>query len=464
VDRVKIVATVGPASLRPGILRKMIRAGVDAVRINASHTSPESLAGLVETIRRASREAGGDVPVILDLQGPKHRIGEMPRPLELREGDEVFLTPSGGEGRISVPAKLIDRYFRKGGEVFLHDGFIRLRVLSVRRREARARVELGGRLKSRAGLNFPGAPMTGRVPTARDIGFIEAGLAAGADVFALSFVLSPNDLKRCRRYSGDVPIIAKIERPEAVEAIDEIARASAGILVARGDLAVEMAPEELPAIQKKLVSAANRARKPVIVATEMLASMVHNPRPTRAELNDVGNAVLDGADAVMLSDETAIGDHPVLTVEYMSRILSSVERSLLRYDLSVRPERGSAAARPDWALADAAVETAFETGARAIVAITASGRTARLISARRPSVPLYAFAPDAAVRRRVSIMWGVVAEPVEPIPDPDLIIEDVSERLRRGRRVRRGDRVIFVFGSPLWGEGTHTNTVRVAVV
>jgi len=463
VERVKIVATVGPASLRPDILRRMIEAGVDAVRINASHAPPSAIAELVPQIRRAGREGGNDVAVMLDLQGPKHRIGAMESSVDLREGEEVSFGSRAAPGVIPVGAAMLRRYFRRGARVHLQDGFLRVRILSVRAGVARARVELGGRLKSRAGVNFPGLPMSTRVPTSRDLEHVRAGVAAGVDLFALSFVRTPRDIERCRLHTGGIPIVAKIERPEAVEDIARIARASAGILVARGDLAVEMAPEELPVLQKSLVAAANRARKPVIVATEMLASMVTNPRPTRAELNDVGNAVLDGADAVMLSDETAIGDHPVLAVEFMSRILSSVEKSLLRYDLSVRLPRGSVASRPDWALADAAVETAFEIDARAIVAITGSGRTARLISSRRPSVPVYAYAPDPAVRRRVSLMWGVSAEPVEPIPDPDLILEEILGTMRRSGRAKRGDRVVFVFGSPLWGEGTHTNTVRVAV-
>jgi pyruvate kinase len=459
---VKIAATVGPASASPKVLADMIGQGVDAVRINASHVDPAAVGAWVRRIRRAGRRAGRDVAIMLDLQGIKRRIGDLAEPMRLIEGQKVVLAEKGGEGRIPVRLSLILPHLRRGADLFLSDGFLRLEVLSVSRREITGRVVRGGLLKSRAGINLPGLPVRARIPTPRDVKHVRAGVAASVDFFALSFVRSAADLWRCRRHTRDIPIIAKIERPEAVAAIDEITAASDGILIARGDLAVEMKPEELPVLQKSLIGAAKRARKPVMVATEMLASMVHSPRPTRAELLDVGNAVLDGADATLLSDETAIGRDPARTVRYMQRILSTVENSLLTYDLELPRLTGRAGSRPDWAVADAAVDTARKVGARAIVTITASGRTARLISADRPSVPIYSFATDPAVRRRVALMWGVAADTVAPIRDPERIIAHLLQRLRRRGAVRRGDRVVIVYGSPLWAEGTKTNTVRVA--
>jgi pyruvate kinase len=382
--------------------------------------------------------------------------------MRLVEGEKVVLADRGGDGRIPVRLASILPHLRRGADLFLSDGFLRLEVLSVKRHEVTGRVVRGGLLKSRAGINLPGLPVLASVPTRRDVEHVRAGVKAAVDFFALSFVREAADLWRCRRHAAGVPIIAKIERPEAVAAIDEITASSDGILIARGDLAVEMKPEELPVLQKSLIGAAKRARKPVMVATEMLASMVHSPRPTRAELLDVGNAVLDGADATLLSDETAIGRDPPRAVRYMQRILSTVENSLLTFDLELPRLTGRAGSRPDWAVADAAVDVARKVGARAIVTITGSGRTARLISADRPSVPIYSFASDPGVRRRVALMWGVAADTVRPIRDPERIIAHTLRKLRRDGSLRKGDRVVCVYGSPIWEPGTRTNTVRVA--
>jgi len=461
-ERVKVAITIGPSSADPRLLEQLLNEGVDAVRINASHAEPGDVGRWVRLIRRTGRRVGRDVAIMLDLQGIKRRIMDLPEPILLKEGETVTLSPRRGDGRIPVKTATILPHLKAGADVFLDDGFLRLRVLKVRRPEVVCEVLLGGFLKSRAGINLPGLAVNTRVPTARDLAHVRAGVAAGVDLFALSFVRSAADLWRCRKHTAGIPIIAKIERPEAVSAIDEIASASDGILVARGDLAVEMQPERLPVLQKSLVKAANRVRKPVIVATEMLASMVYNPRPTRAELLDVGNAVLDGADATLLSDETAIGRFPLRAVRYMRRIISTVESSLLTYDIEVPNPRGPTGSRPDWAVADAAVETAFKVGAKAIVAITGSGRTARLISAGRPSVPLYSFSPDPAVRRRTALMWGVAAHPVKPERDLNTLAGHILGGLRREGALKRGDLVIVVFGSPLWKEGTKTNTVRIA--
>jgi pyruvate kinase len=441
----------------------MIQEGADLIRINASHTTPEAVAGWVRRIRAASRAAGADAAVLLDLQGIKRRIGDLPEPILLNEGAKVILASRAGKGRIPAPVRLIRAHLRKGSDVFLDDGFLRLEVQSVGSTEIACKVVRGGFLKARAGINLPGVPVNTRIPTARDLAHVEAGIAAGVDIFALSFVRNAQDLWRCRRHAQGIPIIAKIERPEAVAAIDEVAAASDGIMVARGDLAVEIRPEELPVLQKSLVAAANRARKPVIVATEMLASMVTNPRPTRAELTDVGNAVLDGADATMLSDETAMGRDPARAVRYMARIIATIENSLLTYDIDLPRPRGEAASRPDWAVADAAVDTAARIQAAAIVTITGSGRTARLVSAGRPSVPIYSFSADPVVRRRVAVMWGVTAHTGRRIKNPNQIIAHLLDRLRAEERIRKGDRVVLVYGSPLWEEGTKTNTVRIAV-
>ena len=467
-ERVKISATIGPASASHTVVCDMLSEGVDAIRINASHCEPEAVAGWVRKVRRAGRAMKCDVAVMLDLQGIKRRIGDLTEPVLLSEGQRVVFGRRG-DGRIPLRLSALRKHLKKGADLFLDDGFMRLRVVRLGPKDLHCDVIRGGLLTSRAGVNVPGMPVSQRIPTRRDIKHIEAGVEAGVDLFALSFVLSARDLWRCRKHTAGIPIIAKIERPEAVKAIDEIAAASDGLMVARGDLAVEMKPEELPVLQKSLVAAANRARKPVIVATEMLASMVHSPRPTRAELTDVGNAVLDGADSMLLSDETAIGHDPARAVRYMARIISTVEGSIMDYDLELghrhlRHRHGDGAGRSDWAVADAAVETAVKVDAKAIVAITGSGRTAMLISAGRPSVPLFSFSPDPAVRRRVALMWGVNADLTKPIRDPDRLIRHIVDRLAAQGQLSSGDHVVVAFGSPLWAEGTKTNTVRIAVV
>jgi len=462
-ERVKIVATIGPKSQDPKVLQAMLLEGADAIRINASHAEPDSIKGWVNKIRAAGRAVDCDVAVLLDLQGIKRRIADLPEPMRLEESTTVELGRRKA-GRIPVQArtlKAILPYLTPGSDVFLDDGFLRLQVLSVAEDHVTCTVVRGGRLKSRAGINLPGQTTTARIPTRRDKEHIAAGLEAGVDLFAVSFVRDGKDLDRTRKLTGDVPLVAKIELPEAVRRIEEICAASNGILVARGDLAVEMRPEELPVLQKSLVATANRMRVPVIVATEMLASMVEAPRPTRAELTDVGNAVLDGTDATMLSDETAIGWDPPRAVRYMARIIQTVERSLLNYDLDVVRPHGDAGQRADWAIADAAVETAAKIDAAAIVAMTGSGRTARLISANRPSVPLYVFAADQQVRRRVALMWGVAAETIRPVRDHERLIRTALDRLVKSGQLERGDEVVVVFGSPVWEKGTKTNTVRV---
>jgi pyruvate kinase len=460
-DRVKILATIGPACEGMQVLCEMLEEGADAIRINASHTDPADVSKWVKLVRKASKRVGRDAAVMLDLQGIKRRIGDLDAPIRVRIGDEVvFGRP--GRGRIPLKLKTIREHLKAGDDLFLDDGFLRFQVKEIGKTELRCVSVREGEITSRAGVNLPGIPVAARIPTSYDIRHIAAGLEAGVDLFALSFVRDARDLKRCRRHAEGTPIVAKIERPEAVTNIDEVALASDGLLVARGDLAVEMKPEELPVLQKSLVAAANRARKPVIVATEMLASLVDNPRPTRAELTDVGNAVLDGADATMLSDETAIGHDPARAVRYMSRIISTVEGSIMKYDVQKHVFRRGKQERPDWALADAAVSVAAQIDAKAIVAVTGSGRTAMLISAGRPSVPLFAFCGDSTVRRRVSLMWGVNAALIKPSNDPDKVIRHCLNRLIRVQAIEPGEMVVVAFGSPIWAKGTKTNTVRIA--
>ena len=460
-EHVKMAATIGPASAGPKVLDGLLAEGVDCIRINASHIKPEEVGEWVSRVRKSAKRVGRDVAVLLDLPGIKFRVGHLDEPMRVTEGDRVVLGRKG-DGRVPVKLSRIGKYLKKGGDIFLRDGFLRLRVDKVGKQEVVCTALRDGELTSRAGLNLPGVAIDERIPTALDKKHIAAGLAAGVDVFALSFVRSAADVRRARKLIDGVPLVAKIERPEAVENIEEIAGASDGLMVARGDLAVEVVPEELPVLQKRIVAAGKAARKVVVVATEMLASMVHNPRPTRAELTDVGNAVLDGADALMLSNETAVGHDPVRAVRYLKRIIQTVERSLLNYDLAIMRPTHSPAGRTDWAVADAVAEVAQRIGANAILAFTGSGRTARLISASRPSVPLFSFSPEPDTRRRCALMWGVNAHVMKAYGDPTEQIEKTLARLRKEGYLLEGDRVVCTFGSPLWEPGTKTNSLRIA--
>ncbi|MFB3065879.1 MAG: pyruvate kinase [Planctomycetota bacterium] len=464
-ERVKIVATVGPASASVRTLARLIREGADGIRINASHVEPDAVAPLVRRVRRAAVKAGREVAVMLDLPGPKRRLGVLPEPVTLVTGQKIVLSGRKGAGRLPATLGSIVRHLKRGSRIFLKDGHIRLDVASVRGRDVHCVVGIGGRVTSRAGLNVPGVAGRGAVPTARDKVLIEAAIAAKVDLLALSFVQSAKDVARCRALAPDLPVYSKIERPGAIDDLEDVARVSHGLLIARGDLAVEMPPEELPVLQKRIVQTANRHRRPVIVATEMLASMVESPRPTRAELLDVGNAVLDGVDGVMLTSETAIGKHPVQAVRVMARIVATVEKSRFQsYDLSLPGTRGEEADRPDWAVADAAVAAAFSIGARAILAFTDSGRTARLVAAHRPSVPCFAFVARATARRRTALFWGVIPQKSRRLRNSNLLLREAIAQLRRQKRLSKGDRVVAVYGSPLWKPGTRTNTVRVATV
>ncbi|MHC4937557.1 MAG: pyruvate kinase [Planctomycetota bacterium] len=426
----KMAATIGPASASPEILDALLREGVDCIRINASHIKPAELPGWVRRVRESSTRMDRHIAILLDLPGIKFRIGELESPLLLHEGETVRLGRKG-KGRIPVKLSRLRPYVKKGSDVFLRDGFLRLRVESVGKEEIVATVLRDGELVSRSGINLPGVSVKEQIPTKRDKEFIEKGLECGVDVFALSFVRTAKDVRRARNLVNGVPLVAKIERPEAVENIEEIAGAADGLMVARGDLAVEVEPEQLPVLQKRIVAAGNRARKVVIVATEMLAS------------------------------ETAVGHDPVRAVRYLGRIIHTVERSLLTYDLP-RPRPSHApAGRVDWAVTDAAVDTALSIGAKAIIAFTGSGRTSRLLSAKRPSVPIYSFSPSPEVRRRCSLMWGVHADGTRPYSDINEQIDRTLAYMRKHGWVEKGDHVVVSFGSPIWKPGTKTNSLRI---
>jgi pyruvate kinase len=424
IRRTKILVTLGPSTDPPGVLGKLIDAGIDAVRFNLSHGTHEEHARRARALRREAARRGRHIPILLDLSGPKIRVGELPPGgLDLPTGSTVRLVPGavappGATPAIPVPvAGLLDGV-RKGSLFLLKDGLLRFRAVRVRGGEVTCEVEEGGLLKSRQGIARPGTTLPLPAITAKDRRDIRFGLSMKTDAFALSFVGSANDVRRAGRLAGDIPVIAKIERPEAVEQAVEIIESCAGVMVARGDLGVELGPAKLPLIQKEILREANRRGRLAILATQILASMEQSPVPTRAEATDVANAVLDGADGLLLTGETAGGRYPVHAVRQLDDIIREVEESELYRTLpapSLVVSEG-----PGEALAAAAAQASRELGLAGIVVLTRSGRTAGLLSDHRPPIPIVAVTHDAATARRLAFEWGVVPAVAEKRAHGDL--------------------------------------------
>jgi pyruvate kinase len=471
--RAKIVATLGPACSSPGLLEKLFEHGLDVARLNFSHGRQEDHAQVLDRLRAASRHLGRAVAVLQDLQGPKIRTGPLKAGREgvvLRPGAELVITTEGevlGDERlVSTTYPHLAEDVRPGDRLLIDDGLIELRVLSTDGVRARAEVVEGGLLGESKGINLPGVALRAEALSEKDRADLVFGLAHGVDYVALSFVRHAEDVALCRvemeRAGRVVPIIAKIEKPEAIERIDAILAAADGVMVARGDLGVEILPERVPILQKEICRKANAAGKPVIIATQMLNSMIEHPRPTRAEASDVANAIWDGADAVMLSGETASGRYPLAAVQMMDRIVREAEAAVRPHEVRIDAAAGSAG-RASTAIGEvvsaAACDAAAVSGAVAICCFTLRGETARQLARYRPVMPIVAFSPDQAIRRRLALLWGVVPKVMEPVKNADLMAELVSERLLQEGIVRSGDRIVLVHGSPLGVPG-HTNSIR----
>jgi pyruvate kinase len=419
---------------------------MDVARLNASHGDHAFHGSTLRAVRRLAREEGRNVAVLLDLQGPKVRVGLLPEdPLRLRPGDTIFL---GGGGKDAVPVshRGLARDVRPGDHLVLDEGRLRLEVERVERGVIRCRVRRGGPLRSRKGINVPGRRLSISSLTAKDRRDVAWGVGRGVDWIALSFVRDAMDVTSLRRLlarrGAAVPIMAKIETAEAVSHFEEILAASDGVMVARGDLGVELPAEELPALQKRWVHTARRAGKPVVIATQMLESMVANPIPTRAEVSDVANAVFDDADAVMLSGETAAGEYPLEAARAMHRIVLAAERARAAGAcLSSWGPPPAQASIPE-AVGKTAADAAAELGARAIVVYTKSGGSAHYVAKHRPLVPLFAFTSAPDTGRRLALLWGVEVRTVERRRDMDDLVDTAVTRLREERRVRRGDLVV----------------------
>lgn len=429
----------------------MIRRGMDVARVNFSHGSHDSHRKIIDLVRDGSRKFGRPVAILQDLQGIKIRTGMLRGgSIELRKGRTVSLFPGsavGDENALYVSYPYLLKDARTGDRILLDDGLIQMRVTGKTRKSLTVKVLEGGILKERKGVNVPGMKITQKPFTDKDRRDLAFGLKMHVDYVAVSFVRSSIDIEIVREWMSEkgrnIPIIAKIEKPEALLNIDAILEVSDGIMVARGDLGVEVAPEEVPLIQKDLIDLANRRGKIVITATQMLESMTSHLRPTRAETTDVANAVIDGTDALMLSAETSVGNYPDAAFRMMDRIIRHTERS---QKITSSYVRGNSYAE---ALAEAACGASADIGARVLVAFTRSGFTARLVSKFRPSVPIIAFTSDRTVLTQLSFYWGVVPQYMKPLSTIDQMLREVEKVLMREKIVRNGDRIVLIASSPL---------------
>ena len=462
--RAKIVATFGPAVASYDKARAIIEAGVDVARMNLSHGSHEVHEGVYATIRRAAEDLGKPVAILVDLQGPKIRLGRFAEDkVMLVDGATFKITTDEVAGDVNICSttyKGLPGDVRPGDQLLIDDGKIGLRATAVDSTTVTTVVEMGGPVSNNKGINLPGVAVNVPALSEKDEDDLRWALKLGADMIALSFVRNAKDIVRVHEIMAEegrfAPVIAKIEKPQAVAALEEIIDAFDGIMVARGDLGVELPLEQVPLVQKRAVELARRWAKPVIVATQMLESMITASRPTRAETSDVANAVLDGADALMLSGETSVGEYPVETVEVMAKIIESTEENGLERipDLGTKPHTHSGA------VVLAALEIAELLGSKFVCVFTESGDTLRRVSRLRSRVPVLAFTPNEDVRRKLALVWGATTFLVDKVKHTDDMIRQVDEVMLSTGKCRVGDEVVIVAGSPPGIPGS-TNSLRV---
>jgi pyruvate kinase len=463
--RTKIVCTIGPASSTPEAIDRLVAAGMDAARLNFSHGSHEEHAERARLVREAHERAGRPLALIADLQGPKLRIGDLAHPLTLVEGDQIDVTgyENGDDGSLPISPPVLQEVLRPGHDVLIDDGRVRLRVDEVAPDRARATVVVGGSVDSHKGVNLPGVAVPVPSLTEKDLRDLEFALNLGVDYVALSFVRSVDDCRGLRELlqaaDSTALIIAKIEKAEALEELDQIISAADAVMVARGDLGVEIGPAAVPLVQKRIIICALEHAKPAITATQMLESMIRHPEPTRAEASDVANAVLDGSSALMLSGETAVGNYPVDSVSYMDRIVRAVEPSLgPRHELAraagmVFPTVGEA-------MSNAACDIAEVLGAVAILVPTYSGRTASAVACHRPQRPIVAVTHKRHAVQQLALEWGVIPSEIPECQDVEDLWARTLEAARQSGLVQPGDRVVITAGTAVNVPGT-TNVIKV---
>jgi len=468
-NKTKIVATVGPASNNKEMLRALVREGVDVFRLNFSHGSHEDHLKVIHAVREINAELGSSVSLLQDLQGPKIRIQEMQSDIVVERGQKLTITTRqllGNSEIVSTSYTSLPKDVKEGDMILIDDGKIELKVLEVNETEVVTEVIYGGPLKSRKGINLPFSKVSAPSLTEKDYKDLEFGIKNDIDWIALSFVRKPSDIHELRsiinKHNALSRIVAKIEKPEALSNIDEIIAATDAVMVARGDLGVEIWLEEVPMVQKMLVEKCNKAGKPVIVATQMMESMIENPRPTRAETNDVANAVMDGADAVMLSAETAAGKYPVEVIRSMVRTIASVEKNPRMYFRfrEVDP-KSDTHIHDNFVLA--ACKLAKDIGAKAIVGMTQSGYTAFQSAAYRPNANIFVFTSNKSLLTKINLVWGATAYHYDKVNSTDETIADVEEVLKKDGHVQKGDIFIILASMPIH-EKLRTNTLKVNIV
>jgi pyruvate kinase len=464
----KIVCTIGPACRSPRLLERLLRAGMDVARLNFAHGTHDEHAHTIGQLRSVSRELKKTIAILTDLQGPKIRTGALAggEPVLLRAGHKFVITTArvlGDSTRVSTTFRPLPKEVHRGDRILLSDGLIELRVERVRGGEVICEVVNGGALGEHKGINLPGVELRVPAVTQKDRQDLAFALKQGADYIAVSFVRRPEDVllakSLIRRWGKDTPVIAKLEKPEAIVNLDAILRVTDGVMVARGDLGVEMSPERVPVVQKTIIARAREFRRPVITATQMLESMTENPRPTRAEASDVANAIFDGSDAVMLSAETASGKYPVEAVSMMARIIEEAETSITEFPRPAPQEQLKVAET----VAELVCHASRELHLKLIAVFTHSGFTARLVSRYRPLVPIIAFSPEAETRRRMALIWGVMPKDIEDTRKIDNLAAVSEKRLLRERLVRKGDVIGIVAGTPMGIRGT-TNFMKFHVI
>jgi pyruvate kinase len=470
IRRTKIVATLGPASGTESQIAALLDAGVNVVRINASHGTPEIRGEWIAAVRRVAEAKDLPVAVLLDLQGPRIRVGDLPRPRELAPRQTVVFAPEDVARGDELPTTYagLATDVRVGTRILLNDGLLSVEVTAVEPPRVRGRVVDGGTLTAHKGMNLPGVHVSAPALTDKDREDALDGVRRGVDYLGLSFVRRAEDLGELRALvSKGVKLVAKIEKATALDDLDRILAACDAVMVARGDLGVELPFEQVPLVQKRLIREANHHGKPVITATQMLESMVHAPRPTRAEASDVANAILDGTDAVMLSAETAVGEYPVEAVRAMDRIIREMERHAI-----MRDERRFGGAREGTGREGVSVEDAIAWGTNAvarmlktplIVTLTKGGFTSRKVAALRPPVPILAVTTEMATYRQLALVWGVLPVLVDRVPSYDAMLAVVRDLLLKREYAKPGDKIVMTAGVP-WEVSGSTNLIKVEEV
>ena len=463
--RTKIVATLGPASGSPEKLRELVAAGMDAARLNLSHGAHADHAERARRVRDAEAEAGRPIALIADLQGPKLRVGDLAAPIVLSNGEKITVCAEdiSTDGELPVAPAVIGDVLKPGHDVLIDDGLVRLRVSVVEQGRAHCEVIVGGVVSSHKGVNLPGVPLPIPSLTPKDIADLEFALELGVDFVALSFVRSPADVRDLRalieQAGSHAHVIAKIEKSEAVDVLDDVLAECDAVMVARGDLGVEIGPALVPLVQKRIIFKALERGKPVITATQMLESMVHHPEPTRAEASDVANAILDGTSAVMLSGETAVGEYPVEAVAYMDRIALAIEPSMTyRHEIPAAEHNTTIGG----AMSNAACDIAEALRAKAILVPTFRGKTASSVARLRPQRPIIALTHIEWARRQMALEWGVTPILIKQCDDVEELWNESVRAAREAGHIEVGDRVVITAGTQVNLPGS-TNVIKVDV-